>query len=163
MHKTQGRSQSRSRGIALVAARQWGITLLEVLLVVLLLSGGIAWALQVTVSNLKVAGQTHNTLLAVRGVQEYQLELLRSWDFATVATKDTGAWIPLTGADAPPALGNLTNGQAQYRVDPEPSSGNANLKRVTIQVQWTDPDGRARSSVVTTYIGNNGLTDPNPA
>ena len=156
-----------SRRVASVA----GVTLLEVLLASLVLSIGIAGMLQGIATGLRMNQRASAAFLVSKGIQEYQLERMRSWDFLTLASADTGVWIPvpLTGPSSDPALAqaiaSLRNGQAQYKVDPDPATPDARLKRVTILVSWTDPDGRARSSTISTLIGCRGLrytTVPEP-
>ena len=130
-----------------------GFTLLEMLIAVLLVTVGVSWALQANVTSLRLAAQAHTALLAVKGVQEYSLEFLRSRPFNDATLVVGGPW-PFTTPTL--TAGDLPGGNVQYWVD----LVSPNLKRVTVQVNWTDPDGRARSSAVSTLISCGGLTDP---
>ena len=132
--------------------RRTGFTLLEVLVSLLLFVGGIAWMLQTSVAALRAASASYDELLAIKGVQQYQLELLRSLSFTD----------PLLNVNAPagngfstPTLdaGALRGGSGWYWVELE----SANLKRVTVRVLWTDSVGRTRSSVMSTLISQGGL------
>ena len=145
------------------ARHRCGITLLEVLLAIMVIAVGVIGGLQATLANLRLADQTQSTLLAVRGVQEYTLEWLRSLDVNAPELSTSPAEhssIP-TPPGPPPALAALPGSNVRYWVEQE--GGNPNLKKVTVEVLWSDPDTRSRSAVVTTLIGNNGLTDPNPS
>ena len=115
---------------------------------VFLFSAGIAWSLQANVMGLKTAAQAHTELLAIKGVQEYWLELLRSTPYDTLAPQTE---FPFTT----PSLPELPGGEAHYWVEP----AGLNLKQVTVRVKWKDPAGHDRTSVVSTLIGKSGLTD----
>ena len=136
-----------------------GVTLLELLITVLIAAAAIAGTMQGVVSSLRLASETHTRLLAIKGVQEYYLEYLRSLPF----DHQDLAFGFRTGVITPaldPASGTdqLPDGRAQYWVDPD--QGSQRLKRVTIQVDWTDAGGHGHSSVVSTLISCHGLTDP---
>ena len=126
-------------------------TLLEVLLAILLLSVGIAVVLQFCWVNLRLAQLSYTNLVAIKGVQEYELEYLRSLTFNDPAL-NVATNVPFTtpALNATPNVDQLPNGSATYTVQLE--GGDPNLKRVTVTVNWTDQNQRARSAVASTLI-----------
>ena len=139
-----------------------GITLLEMLIATLVLSVGVVGILQTTSIGLKMTQHTHATLLAVRGVQEHELERIRNWSFAKLKTKAAvNNWISLTGSESSSELNAMLSalgGTAKYWIDSAPNLGtNSSLKRVTVEVDWTDSTG-PRSSILSTWISCGGLT-----
>ncbi len=126
------------------------VTLLEVLLTILLVAVGTMVALQGMWSNLRLARQSHTTLVAIKGVQEYQLELLRSRPYTDSSLNPGTYAFTAPPLDSTSGVDQLPSGSAQYIVALE--GGDPNLKRLTVTVGWTDPDGRIRSSSVSTLI-----------
>ena len=131
-----------------------GVTLFEALITVLLMSSAIAWALQANVTALRAAANSYTGLLVVKGVQEYYLEYTRSQPFASLQPNDTG--FSFTTPATNPG-GGLTAQRVWCYTQLE--NNDPQLKRVTIEVGWTDPDGRPRSSTVSTLISEGGLTN----
>jgi len=144
-----------------VAAK--GFTVLELLLALFFLTGGIAWILQANFMSLRKAQETHVRFLLTKGVLEYHLEYLRRQAFdggalaAQVGTALTEATVPMlnpavsaeVAAAAPVATYTVQN------LDGPP----VNLKRATATVNWTDPAGRARTDTLTSQITRSGLTN----
>ena len=131
-------------------------------MVILILAVSVTTALQNTWLAMRLVTQAHNSLLAVKGVQEYQLEWLRSVSFDDPAFLDVRTHISpddfLTPAlDPNSGVEQLPGGWAQYTVQLE--GADPDLKKVTMEVRWTDPDGRQRSSVLSTLISRDGLTN----
>jgi len=146
-----------------MARKRWrstcGLTLFEVLLAILLLAVGATALVQSVVNDLKFSQQGHETLLAIRGAQECQLEFLRSQNFTSGDLSIGGPYA--FGGSTCPTLSRLTGGQGRYRVDASPENGDTNnIRRVTIQVDWTDAYGRSRSSVMSALILRGGLGSP---
>ncbi len=131
-----------------------GVTLLEALVVILMVAAGIAAVLQTVSVSLRLAQQSHRAFIAAKGVQEYQLEGLRSLTFNNAAphvgTSTTPANFTTPALDAVSDVDKLPGGSAQYTVSLE--GGSADLKRVTMTVTWTDADGRTRPSTASTLI-----------
>ncbi len=145
--------------------RSQGMTFFELLIMIVLLTGGIIWGLYANFLGLRVVAQSHTALLAVKGVQEYYLEYIRSLSFDQIGGPGSPAslggpfTITSTGASSTwgaPAFGDLPGGQGWYWVQPGDDS---NMKRVTVHVRWTDPDGRIRDSDLSTTISRSGLTN----
>ena len=128
-----------------------GFTLLEMLLAILLLSSGIAVVLQLCWTNVRLTAQSYTSLLAIKGIQEYQLEYLHSVGFDDPALNvATDVSFTTPALNATPNVDQLPGGSATYTVQPE--GGDPNLKRVTVTVNWTDQSNRSRSAVVSTLI-----------
>ena len=175
--------QSHPQGGAVPGARrqsaqELGFTLFEVLVSALVLSIGIAFALQTTVIGLKLSQKSHNEVLVTKGILEYQLEQLRSLPWANLkgyTDNVTPHDIPAPGMPTPPVMdctsnpvGDLCGGgvvqRAQFWVESYAGVGDsAAMRRVRIEVQWTDPDKHQRTPRITTLISCKGLTDPSSA
>ena len=137
-----------------------GQSLLEVLLGILLFVGGISWVLQATVMSFKLAQQSHNELLAAKGVLEYCLEDLRSRNFSTFTDGTQPCSTPAINLASCPDCDQLQGGTATYSIINEGTGVNASeLKRVTITVTWKDPGDRLRSSTLVSFLSNSGLTN----
>lgn len=132
-----------------------GFTLFELLIALLLISVGISAGLQVAFSSIRLGSQAQLQLLAGKGVAEYQLELLRSKSFTDLVVGATPFSTPTSLLPLPGSLPNCPAGNC-YWVE----SVGTDLKKVTIRVVWTDSDNRARSSVISTLISKNGLSNP---
>lgn len=142
--------RTESGPVVLGAATNPGFTLLEMLVMILLLVSGAAWGLQANFTGLKLAAQTHSAFLAVKGVQEYYQEYLQGLGYSGLALC---ASCPFQAPALPSSGGTLLNGSGLYWVeDVSPVSAPDTLKRVTVQVTWTDPDGRLRTAVASTLI-----------
>ncbi len=144
-----------------------GFTLFELLVAILMISIGIATGLQVASRTIKLGSQAHLRLLAAKGMQEYELEVLRSKLFGDSAliNQTTGlttcAPVPPPLTAAPPPSSQLPGGTCVYYVEPETAiNSHPDAKKVTVKVTWIDSDNRLRSSVISTLITKNGLTNP---
>lgn len=138
------------------------MTLVELLVTMVLLVGGVIWGLYAQFLGLRLTAQAHTALLAVRGVQEYYLEYIRNLPFDQIG----GGPGPVLGGPftipttAAPAFGNLPGSQGSYWVQADDGlpMESTNLKRITVRVEWEDPDGRDRLSDLSTTVGRGGLT-----
>ena len=130
--------------------RRQGFTLPEILVALLLLTSGIAWLFQANVIALRGVTDSYYELLAVKGVQQYQLEFLRSLPFA-----DPLLNVQMGTPFSTPTMtdGDLPAGAGFYSV----ALVNPQLKQVTVEVRWMDIGGRQRSAIASTLIGQAGL------
>ncbi len=134
-------------------ASRRGFTMLELLLAILLFSIGIAAALQITVMSLRMAQQTFLELQAIKGIQEYYVEYLRSLNFADTRLNQTAFKncdpqpAHISSRSLEPTLGPA-GASCTYRVQ----DLSADLKLITVQVGWTDASNRARTLSATTEI-----------
>lgn len=142
--------------------RRDGFSLLEFLLAVLFFSAIVVWVLYTHVIGLRAVQEIELRLYVERGVVEYQLEVLRGRNVATLtAQTDTPFVTPLIDPSDVISypLSKLSPSvvtRSVYSV----ADLNPSLKQVTVTVDWKDPFGRPRRSVGTTLIGLGGLTDP---
>ncbi len=144
----------------------WGFTLIEALLVTVLFVVGTVSALQASFMGTRMVESTYDELLAIKGVQEYYLEYFKSLDFDD---NPLGRLNPTILPKAFPLQQNqtiLTYSQNQtfpnlipsgitgsYSVtDISPASAPNTLKQVTVTVNWTDGNGRPRSSSATIQL-----------
>ena len=141
-----------------------GLSLLEVLLVVLLISGGLVWILNANYLNIRTAREAHLRFFITKGVLECELEALRGLDFDDAALSigtHTPFSTPIITPPTPP-LGAfiaevataITDRRYLVAWDDAPTN---RRKRITVQVTWTDPFGHTRTNTLTTLI-----TDPTP-
>ena len=122
-----------------------GFTLVELLIVIVLLVACITSVCYAVFAGLRAVDSSYRSLLAAKGVVEYQLEFLRH---TALKNFNDPLLDPLTHASATafttPALNDPSVDQltcsATYTVSNE--SGNADLKRVSVTVAWLDADGR---------------------
>ena len=150
----------------IVRRRVAAFTLLEFLLAVLMLAGGISWLLYADFLSIRSAKENLLHFQITKGVLEYQLEVLRGLPFNDPAL-NVGPPVPFTSPimDPPsvddPAYGIYNSIQwaaptASYTVQaitPE-------LKQVVVTVVWTDPLQRQRTDRLSTLISKSGLTNP---
>ncbi len=143
-----------------------GFTLVEILIAMMILSVAITAALQVSNATLRLGAQSQFALWASKGVQEYYLEYFRSLSFTDVDLNVVANRACIaTVAAKPPVLDpatafskdRLPGSDCKYWVELE--GGSPELKKITILVTWKDPDNRDRSSVISTLVTRDGITN----
>ena len=137
-----------------------GFSLVEVHVALLIFSVGITATLQTSWWTFQSSMQQHSALLAVKGVQEYYMEYLRSLTFDNlVVTAGNAAFTgapPLDSSAPYASVDKLPGGSGIFSIQPE---AGGNRKRITITVSWTDPRGRTSTSTVSTVVTRDGLTN----
>jgi prepilin-type N-terminal cleavage/methylation domain-containing protein len=130
-------------------ARSRGFTLIEALVALLVLSGGLIALSQLQIRALEASSATKAQTTAVN-LAEYKLEELRGLDFAQLQS----------GSDQPDAgAGSNATFVRQWTVN---AGASANLKVVSVTTLWSDADGRARSVSLTSLIARPMLAPIEP-
>lgn len=88
----------------------------------------------------------------VNSALRQQVELVRTWDWTTVNNLSSTNFTNAVLDDVPGATGTV---YAEYY--PVATNSSLTIKRVTIEVNWTDMNGVNRDDTATTLVCQNGL------
>ncbi|MBI3616441.1 MAG: prepilin-type N-terminal cleavage/methylation domain-containing protein [Candidatus Omnitrophica bacterium] len=122
-----------------MSSRRGGFTLIELMIAILLLVGGVAAATFAMSRGMFAAADTETLEQAVALAQE-RMENLRGTAFASIAN------------EAKAAVSSWTGFSRQVDIT-QPAGTNANFKQVVVTVYWT-PGAAELSTSLTSYVAN---------
>jgi Tfp pilus assembly protein PilV len=128
-----------------------GFALIEALIALLILSGGLIALSHLQIRMLKASGETQAQTTAVH-LAEHKLEELRGLAFEQLHS----------GSDQPPTeQGQNAHFSRQWTIG---QGGTATLRTVAVTTTWEDADGASRSVTLSTLIARSpaGPIDPVP-
>ena len=158
-------SEKADSSTSMLRRKVAAFTLLEFLLTVLMISGGIAWLLYADFLSLRSTRTIFTKFQVTKGILEYQLEVLRGLSFddsklsvgppVNILTSDP--IISMLNPNLPPIDSLLSVVvAATYTVE----AVTPEVKKIVISATWNDSFGRQHTDTLSTLISKSGLTNP---
>ena len=127
------------------------VTLVECMVALVVLTMGMLAAYLAYAQSVRMINSMWNTSRVNSAIRQ-QVELVRTWDWATIDDLDSTNFSNDVLADVPSAVGTV---DAEYY--PVATNTALTIKKVTIRVEWTDLNKVSREDTATTLVSMDGL------
>jgi type II secretory pathway pseudopilin PulG len=136
-------------------ATRWGsersVTLVECMVALVLLTMGMLAAYMSYAQSTRLINSMWHTSRVNSAIRQ-QVELVRTWDWDTVDNLATTNFTNDVLEDVPGAVGTVS---AEYY--PDSTNNTLTIKKVTVEVIWTDLNNVERADTATTLVCSDGL------
>ena len=127
------------------------VTLVECMVALVILTMGMLAAYLAYGQSLRIINSMWNTSKVNSAIRQ-EVELIRTWDWTTINNLSSTSFTNTVLSDVPGAVGTI---YGEYY--PVSTNSGLTIKKVTVQVDWTDMNGVQREDTATTLVSQNGL------
>ena len=127
------------------------VTLVECMVALVILTIGMLAAYLSYWQSIRVINSMWHSSRVNSAIRQ-EIELVRTWDWTTISNLSSTSFTNVVLSDVPGAVGTV---YAEFY--PVSTNSSLTIKKVTVEVDWTDMNGVSREDTATTLVTDNGL------